>query len=870
MVFGQPDCAHRESRPLRASTALLLFLAALGSGCGLTSATAPASTTASAPVPVSVTVSPPSGSVLLGNTMTLSAVVANTANTAVTWSVAGVPSGNSPVGTISAGIFTAPQLLPTPAVVAVTATSVADATKSATATVTIASDIGISVLPESSSAELGSQQAFQATITSAGKPSAAVSWSLSGAGCIANACGAISPSGVFTAPQVLPSPAIVLVTATSGADPSKAETVAVSVTSRFTLAISGPSSATVSSTTNFAALLTPIPGSNPSSSIRWSVSGAGCSGAACGSIAALGSGATASYTTPATAPSPSQVSITATPIADPSKAQAIQVTITPLPVTALTLSPTTATVALGATANFTGTVTGNSNASVIWDVNGVIGGNATLGTIVASPSNSGAATYTAPQTMPGTNPVSVRASSNADPSATATAEVTLAAPQVSLAPAAASLIAGQRQTFTAQVSNATATNVTWQVNGIPGGGSGGSSGLGQICVVNSNPCQTVSSAAAGSVDYIAPTAVPSTNPVTLTAVSQADTAQSASSTITILPHVVVSVLPPSVTLAPGASQLFGATVAGSANQQVTWTVSGTACSGANAPCGTVDATGLYQAPASAPAPNNLTVMATSSADTTRTAFAAVTITTTPTITSLLPSSATAGAAGGFTLQVEGANFTPSSPGPGSTILISGSARNTVCATALACTTTLASSDLQIAESLSVVVQNPSGMASNSVAFVILPANGAPTDIPVTTGAPSATGQDIVVVDLSTDGAAAPAADVSLNVAAIGIFVPATGSCSLGGGPVELTPPASGTATEDLCAFSTSGLDPSLLYTLSGPSPGDIAIVGAEPLGLGIIHLTLEVPASAKAGARSLLIENANLDVTAGSGAIDVQ
>ena len=75
--------------------------------------------------------------------------------------------------------------------------------------------------------------------------------------------------------------------------------------------------------------------------------------------------------------------------------------------------------------------------------------------------------------------------------------------------------------------------------------------------------------------------------------------------------------------------------------------------------------------------------------------------------------------------------------------------------------------------------------------------------------------------------------MSLNVAAIGIFVPATASCSLGGGPVELAPPASGTATEDLCAFSTSGLDPSLLYTLSGPSPGDIAIVGAEPLGLGL-------------------------------------
>jgi hypothetical protein len=248
----------------------------------------------------------------------------------------------------------------------------------------------------------------------------------------------------------------------------------------------------------------------------------------------------------------------------------------------------------------------------------------------------------------------------------------------------------------------------------------------------------------------------------------------------------------------------------------------------------------------------------------------VTITTTPTITSLLPSSAIAGAAGGFTLQVEGANFAMSSPGPGSTILVSGTARNTVCGSAQACTTTLAASDLQIAESLSVVVQNPGGITSNSAAFVVVPTSGAPTNVPVTSGAPAAAGQDIVVVDLSTDGAAAPATDVSLNVVAIGIFVPASGSCSLGSGPVELAPPTLGTATADLCAFSTSGLDPSLLYMLSGPTPGDISIAGSEPLGLGIIHLTLEVPAAAKAGARSLLITNANLDMTAGSGAIDVQ
>src|ERR1022692_5287199 len=48
---------------------------------------------------------------------------------------------------------------------------------------------------------------------------------------------------------------------------------------------------------------------------------------------------------------------------------------------AVTLSPTTATVALGATQQFTAVVTGNSNTNVTWTVNSVTGGNSTVGTI---------------------------------------------------------------------------------------------------------------------------------------------------------------------------------------------------------------------------------------------------------------------------------------------------------------------------------------------------------------------------------------------------------------------------------------------------------------------------------------------------------
>ena len=501
------------------------------------------------------------------------------------------------------------------------------------------------------------------------------------------------------------------------------------------------------------------------------------------------------------------------------------------------------------------------------DVNGVTGGNAALGTIVTAPGDPDAATYTAPVAVPAGNPLTLRARSNADPNMAATASITLTAGvAVSLAPSSATLSIGNRQTFTAQVSNSASSQVSWQVNGI----AGGNAAVGQVCVVGSNPCQIVTSAVAGSVDYLAPSPVPSPNPVTLRVTSQDDTTKNASSSITILPHVVVSISPPSVTLPPGASQNFVAAVAGTSDQQVTWSISGTACGAAGSPCGTIDATGLYQAPAVAPVPNMLSVTATSSDDTSRTASAAVTITLQPTILSLLPSSITAGAGGGFTLQVTGGNFVASTPGPGATILVGANSRATVCSSASICTTTLAAADLAAPANLSIVVQNPNGTSSNAAAFIVEPQASAAEIIPLTPAAPAAGSKNILVVELSTNGSSSPLEDVSLNVAAIGVYQPSTGTCTLGGGPVTLARPAAGTATVDFCVFSVSGLDPSLTYTLSGPSPNDVVIAGKEPLGLGIVHVTLLVPSTALTGARTLFIQNANLDMTAASGALEVR
>jgi hypothetical protein len=160
--------------------------------------------------------------------------------------------------------------------------------------------------------------------------------------------------------------------------------------------------------------------------------------------------------------------------------------------------------------------------------------------------------------------------------------------------------------------------------------------------------------------------------------------------------------------------------------------------------------------------------------------------------------------------------------------------------------------------------------SSSVSFVIIAAPTTPAQIPLTAANPTATGENIVVADLSTAGSSAPASDVNLNIVGIGTFDTSTDTCTLGASSVPLMRPASGTATMNICAFSVSGLDSSYVYTLTGPSPADVTISATAPLGLGIVQVTLLVPSAAATGARTLFVQNPSLDVTAATGALEVQ
>jgi len=712
--------------------------------------------------------------VLLGNSQNFAAAVSNTTNTAVTWSVNGLAGGSTTTGTISAaGTYSAPADLPSPVIVQVTATSLADTTKSATAQVTITSDIAIAIAPPSASIELGALQTFHATIASNGHPDTTVRWGLSGAAC-PTACGSVDLAGNYTAPAILPSGVNATLSAQSVADPSKQASAAITITSSFTLQITAPQSVAAGTAATMVATMTPIPGSNPSTNLSWALSGPGCSATACGTLTVV--------------------------------------------------------------------ITQGAGGSVIQDT----------------------ATYTAPSTAPNPNTVTVTVTPQADPTKKAQATIAVqAGVSVSLTPQTDTLAINHRVTLTAQVFGTTNTGLNWSVSGI----AGGNAALGQTCVVASNPCQPVTNGNALQVDYVAPGAIPQPNPVSVMATSAADSTKTASAQITVINHVLVSVQPASITLPALAVQAFAATVLGTSNQSVIWQVQGSAC-GAAGVCGTVDANGNYTAPAAAPSPDALQVVATSSDDTTQSGSANVTISTGTNILALLPASVYAGAADGFTLLVQGTGFIPTSPGPGSTLLIAGTARTTTCTTATACTAPVSAEDVSVAGNVSVQIQNPNKTESSAVSLVVVPVSASNAVIALTAAVPAASGENIVVVDPTTAGASAEGNDVDLNVAALGLFSVANNSCNLSGNPIPLPRPASASTSFDVCVFSESGLDTSMTYFVSGP--GDVTVIAKQPAGLGIIHLTLQVPASALPGARTLFIQSTNLDEAASSGALVIQ
>ena len=219
------------------------------------------------------------------------------------------------------------------------------------------------------------------------------------------------------------------------------------------------------------------------------------------------------YTAPASAANDSQVTITATSVANPSVIATATVLIaqavsssTSTPAVTVAVSPASQSVTAGQAVQFTAKVTGSTNTGVTWTL------SPNVGSIVNG-------LYTAPGNLASQQTVTVTATSSAEPSASATASLSLkpvanpvSGPQgvsISVSPGTAALTAGQSATFSALVTGTSNTAVSWTLNPQVGTLTNGI--------------------------YTAPATIGSSQTLTVTAASAADPSVSASGTVTLTP-----------------------------------------------------------------------------------------------------------------------------------------------------------------------------------------------------------------------------------------------------------------------------------------------------------------------------------------------
>lgn len=193
-----------------------LYTAPAQTGSHTVTATSVAQNSSSAKAAVTVVsgvaVSPSSSTLESGQTQQFNASVTASSNTAVSWSVDGIPSGNSTVGTItSSGLYTAPSSQGSHTI---TASSSVDTSANASASVAV---FTLALSPQDATIVPSTTQQFTATIQ--GISNTAVNWSVDGVAGGNAASGTITSSGLYTAPSGIGSHTI---TASSAADPSAA------------------------------------------------------------------------------------------------------------------------------------------------------------------------------------------------------------------------------------------------------------------------------------------------------------------------------------------------------------------------------------------------------------------------------------------------------------------------------------------------------------------------------------------------------------------------------------------------------------------------------------------------------------------------
>jgi uncharacterized protein (DUF1800 family) len=299
------------------------------------------------------------------------------------------------------------------------------------------------------------------------------------------------------------------------------------------------------------------------------------------------------------------------------------------PSSGMTVTPPSATMRAGDSTQFSAKVTGNTNQSVGWSVNGVPSGNTTVGIVDST------GLYKAPASLPTPNSVKVTATSTAVKSLSASSSVSLENPIPQVIAVSPTLlpvgnfsltVGGSGFVSGSQVMFGSIALTTTYVSGaqLTATGTATSAQVGMVKVTVQNP-----------------------NPGAIVSTASLNVQVGAAG------HVSVQVIPSTAQIATGATFNFGTAVSGSGgNTAVKWSINGVP--GGNATVGTISSGGIYTAPATVPNPNTIQVQATSLADTTASSTSTATIINpAPVVSAVLPTSIPVG---NFTLAITGKNF----------------------------------------------------------------------------------------------------------------------------------------------------------------------------------------------------------------------
>lgn len=365
--------------------------------------------------------------------------------------------------------------------------------------------------------------------------------------------GTITENGLYTAPNT---PGTYTVIAASAAEPAKRSEAEVTVR-EISIEIE-PSEITLELDEEYQ--FTAVVRGTVDTGVDWSISPDGM-----GSITEDGL-----YTAPTTA---GTYTVIATSKADQTKTAEAVVTVSGE--VSVSLSPSSISLDQGESYQFTAEVTGAKNKDVVWSIDPEYGGTIDQYGWYRAPSAAG--TYY------------VIATSKANPAISARVTVIVPEIVITIEPSSVALDQGAQELFTAHIYNSP-QGVNWSVQ--PEAGT--------LNVVDSLRAWYTAPIDPGTYTIIATSII---NPAIY-----------ATATVTV-PEVSITIQPEDITLDQGAVHQFSATLTGTVNKNITWSLD-------PEDGGTITDGGLYTAPNAA---GTYTVIATSVADPTRSAEATVTV-----------------------------------------------------------------------------------------------------------------------------------------------------------------------------------------------------------------------------------------------------